>query len=513
MYDLNVGDIGMLIPGETLFMDWSEEPWNIDFTDLYIKEVIYDALEDSNDSVILYNKVYFKADTNQIDDNAQLIEQIASDYIPADASGKTLSITLKDNEASALDIKEGSNSYLKFITTNSGEKIQLGKDLDLPAARSFTMLDNNAAALDIKEGSNSYLKFITTNRLEKITVGKPITTVNTGYFESTAAGSIFKDTADGSRPTGYNERASYEPTTGAVAASYDGHTKVLKVEHTTNSDYGLLAFPLSTSVDTAVTVEAWIFHATGTGNFTRFAMLPTDYSVEGFGIQLQSDNRLQITNSSAVYANIDTFVSAGWNHYKIVYNSNATSYVYLNGILVYSGTGWNNSTPKDLLIELGSYKATTATSTSYFDAISLDYETGYVTFMGIADGQNNARAFINTIQAAPIKPIHFRNYGYGGTSWDAVGSSAGWNDIDLSAFVPSWANYVLVWGTSQGGTSMSAYTEISSGGNTTDDRNYLLWYSPAYWEGWVKLSATKTISYKFFNSATSVYFKVKGWSA
>lgn len=40
-------------------------------------------------------------------------------------------ITLTDNLASALDITESSNSYLKFTTTNSGEKVVLGKDLDI----------------------------------------------------------------------------------------------------------------------------------------------------------------------------------------------------------------------------------------------------------------------------------------------------------------------------------------------------------------------------------------------
>jgi len=40
-------------------------------------------------------------------------------------------ITLTDNLASALDITESTNSYLKFTTTNTGEKVVLGKDLDI----------------------------------------------------------------------------------------------------------------------------------------------------------------------------------------------------------------------------------------------------------------------------------------------------------------------------------------------------------------------------------------------
>ena len=39
-------------------------------------------------------------------------------------------ITLTDNLADALNITESSNSYLKFVTSNSGEKITLGKKLE-----------------------------------------------------------------------------------------------------------------------------------------------------------------------------------------------------------------------------------------------------------------------------------------------------------------------------------------------------------------------------------------------
>jgi hypothetical protein len=40
-------------------------------------------------------------------------------------------ITLTDNQAAALDVKEASNVYLRFVTTNSGEKVVTGKPLSL----------------------------------------------------------------------------------------------------------------------------------------------------------------------------------------------------------------------------------------------------------------------------------------------------------------------------------------------------------------------------------------------
>ena len=52
--------------------------------------------------------------------------------IDIDAQANILAI--KDNEAAALDIKEGTTSYMKFITTNSSEEIEISKDLDINAA-------------------------------------------------------------------------------------------------------------------------------------------------------------------------------------------------------------------------------------------------------------------------------------------------------------------------------------------------------------------------------------------
>ena len=42
----------------------------------------------------------------------------------------TNKISLTDNLADALNITEGSNSYLKFVTTNSSESIVFGKNTD-----------------------------------------------------------------------------------------------------------------------------------------------------------------------------------------------------------------------------------------------------------------------------------------------------------------------------------------------------------------------------------------------
>lgn len=91
-------------------------------------------------------------------------------------------ISLTDNLATALDITEGANSFLKFTTTNSGEKVVVGKALDVDnasvdvstQATVLSIKDNEAAALDISEGSNVYLRCVTTNSGEQVVIGKPV---------------------------------------------------------------------------------------------------------------------------------------------------------------------------------------------------------------------------------------------------------------------------------------------------------------------------------------------------
>lgn len=87
-------------------------------------------------------------------------------------------ILFTDNLASALVLGEGSNAYLTFCSTNSGEKIQVNKTLDFPGATGTNLVslkDNLASALDFTEASNSYLKFVTTDGSEGITASKDLT--------------------------------------------------------------------------------------------------------------------------------------------------------------------------------------------------------------------------------------------------------------------------------------------------------------------------------------------------
>ena len=57
-----------------------------------------------------------------------------------DSEGGASSFKLKDNDATALEIKESTNSYLKFVTTNSSEAVVVGQTMTSSAGASFTQL-------------------------------------------------------------------------------------------------------------------------------------------------------------------------------------------------------------------------------------------------------------------------------------------------------------------------------------------------------------------------------------
>ena len=82
------------------------------------------------------------------DQNITNVGDIAVDTISADST--TVGVTLTDNTASALDIKEGSNSYLKFDTTNSSELITASQALTVATGKTLTTdtADINGGAID-----------------------------------------------------------------------------------------------------------------------------------------------------------------------------------------------------------------------------------------------------------------------------------------------------------------------------------------------------------------------------
>ena len=105
------------------------------------------------------------------DGNITNVGDISLDSISADDT--QIDITLTDNDSTALEIKESTNAYMTFNTTNSSEKIQVHKALDIDAASDFgsnamTNVNIDSGAIDgVTLGSNSA---ITTATIDNVII-------------------------------------------------------------------------------------------------------------------------------------------------------------------------------------------------------------------------------------------------------------------------------------------------------------------------------------------------------
>ena len=75
-----------------------------------------------------------------------------------DLDAQANEITIKDNEAAAFEIKEGSTSYLKLVTTNSSEKIFLGKDTVIDGNGSTGGITISDGLIDMRTGTGNVSK-------------------------------------------------------------------------------------------------------------------------------------------------------------------------------------------------------------------------------------------------------------------------------------------------------------------------------------------------------------------
>ena len=80
------------------------------------------------------------------DQNIDNVGTINVDVIGAD--GTEIDIALADNQAAALEIKEGSNVYQKFVTSTGSEKIEFMKPMDF-GNQAMTNVNIDSGAIEL----------------------------------------------------------------------------------------------------------------------------------------------------------------------------------------------------------------------------------------------------------------------------------------------------------------------------------------------------------------------------
>jgi hypothetical protein len=107
-----------------------------------------------------------------------------------DLDGQANSLTIPDNQGAALDINEGGTSYIKLITTNGSEEIELGKNVDLNGTldvSSSATVNSLSANTTIAAGGNLTIntnKFTVTSGEGNTAIAGTLAVTNAATFSS-----------------------------------------------------------------------------------------------------------------------------------------------------------------------------------------------------------------------------------------------------------------------------------------------------------------------------------------
>jgi hypothetical protein len=125
-------------------------------------------------SVIVNGTTTFNGTVFFGDNNIGDVGDINVDSVSSD-NGTSFALLLDDNSATALEIKEGSNAYLTFDTTNGAEQITLGKKLAAGsvevAGSNFTITGGTINGTTIGATTKAAGNFTTVDTNDNITIG------------------------------------------------------------------------------------------------------------------------------------------------------------------------------------------------------------------------------------------------------------------------------------------------------------------------------------------------------
>jgi regulator of RNase E activity RraA len=125
------------------------------------------------------------------DANITNVGDIALDSISAD--GTSMDITLTDNDAAALEIKEGSNAYMTFVTTDGASNILVSEPMELdgvikPDGAADETLHFTNDKLLFRDADDSLMKASTWTAIATAAAGTGVTATNGVFSVDTSGG-------------------------------------------------------------------------------------------------------------------------------------------------------------------------------------------------------------------------------------------------------------------------------------------------------------------------------------
>lgn len=180
-------------------------------------------------------------------------------------------ISLTDNAAAALSVKEAANDYLVFVTTNGSESVTIAKALKATSTAAFgssgqtsidasgnmtvssgysvSIADNVATAWEVKEGANSYIRAVSTDGAESVTISRPLKAVSTAAFGSSGQ-TVLDASGNMSVSSGYT--VSITDNVATAWEVKEGANSYIKVVTTNAGESVTIAQPLKATSTTAL---------------------------------------------------------------------------------------------------------------------------------------------------------------------------------------------------------------------------------------------------------------------
>ena len=287
-------------------------------------------------------------------------------------------IGIVDNSGLALRVMEGTNEYIRFTTTDGGEKIQTAKELEVNGAlnidgavdcsgditfsdaQTISVVDNLGFALRIMEGTDEYMRVITTTGNESIEFDKAVVISNTLVFNS---GAFFNGSIDFSLQAansnaldftinGGNNMMRFNTSTETVlvpvAFEVDGGARfdgAMDVNSTVDISGGEVTFSANADIQLVDNSGQALDIAEGANNYMRFITLDGSEEIEVYqAVELKAEN-ISMTNTAGVDLTIiDNFVSAltiksadGANYQSFKTSNSEPQVQFLQDVLILNG--------------------------------------------------------------------------------------------------------------------------------------------------------------------------------
>lgn len=233
---------------------------------------------------------YLKIDTTDDDETTTLGNNLTR-----------VAVVVEDNDSTAFVLKESTNNYLLVDTTNASEQITFGNNL---SQISTVVADNKTDAFKVSEGTNNYIHVATTDGSEKVTLGNTLSVLEVNVEDNQTSALIVLEGANQYLKISTADAAEQIDIGNNLAKTHiqtlDNATEAYKIHFvdTDNSNSTETVFKIDTS-------EGAVLSTFGTGN----VQIDNDLNVDGGDLSTTA-TAFNLLNANATNINLGSDANA-----------------------------------------------------------------------------------------------------------------------------------------------------------------------------------------------------------